>query len=388
MPLFLLEPEAPGPEWAPWSGVRPIAELRAGAWRIRERWERALGVAATAIVGRHVDGFADVDAPAILAPSAGAGGRRGGGFAAAAWFAPSAGRISLAPGVRRLTHAGETVACVIADSAEPRLLADGPAQEVAGVRLAGAYDLLRALELLLGDDCAEASGAPAELPAGTILLGDPDRVVAHGATIEPGVIFDVRNGTVVLEAGAEVRSGTRLEGPCWIGGGARVVGGFVRSSVIGPRCVVRGEISSSSFIGYANKAHDGFVGHSVIGHWANLGAGTTTSNLKNTYGPIRLEPAGARIETGRTFLGSLIGDHAKTAIGTMLATGTVVGAGASVFGTANVPKYVPALAWGCAGERQTEDGFLRTAGRVMPRRDIEFTPARAESLRATYRRLA
>ena len=388
MPLYLLEPEAPGPEWAPWSGVRPIAELRAGAWRIRERWERALGVAAAAIVGGHVDGFADVDAPPILAPSAGAGGRREGGFAAAAWFAPSAGRISLAPGGRRLTHAGETVACVIVDGAEPRLVTEGPAQEVAGVRLDGAYDLLRALELLLGDDCAEASGTAAELPAGTILLGDPDRVVAHGATIEPGVIFDVRNGAVVLEAGAEVRSGTRLEGPCWIGGGARVVGGFVRSSVIGPRCVVRGEISSSSFIGYANKAHDGFVGHSVIGHWANLGAGTTTSNLKNTYGPIRLEPAGARIETGRTFLGSLIGDHAKTAIGTMLATGTVIGAGANVFGTATVPKYVPGLAWGCAGERLTEDGFLRTAGRVMPRRDIEFTPARAESLRATYRRLA
>jgi hypothetical protein len=142
------------------------------------------------------------------------------------------------------------------------------------------------------------------------------------------------------------------------------------------------------FTGYANKAHDGFVGHSVLGHWVNLGAGTTTSNLKNTYGEIRLAPHGTTINTGRTNLGSLIGDHAKTAIGTMLPTGTVIGAGASVFGGHQVPKYVPPLAWGALGnEMLDEEGFLRIAGRVMPRRHVDFTDARRESLRRTYRRL-
>lgn len=366
----------------PWTGVRPVAELRAGAWRIRERWERALGVAASGIVGTHVDQFADVDSPAVLRAAP------GGGFLAASWFAPAAGRIVVGPGVRRLVHEGETVARVVPPGAPTRLDDEGPAQEVAGVRLAGAYDLLRALDLLLGADCAEAVGGGAStLPAGTIILGSADRIVSHEAVIEPGVVFDVRNGAVVLEAGAEIRSGTRLEGPCWVGAGARVVGGFVRGSVIGPRCIVRGEVSSSVFIGYANKAHDGFVGHSIVGHWVNLGAGTTTSNLKNTYGPIRLEVNGARIETGRTFLGSLIGDHAKTAIGTMLPTGTVVGTGANVFGGAPIPKHVPALAWGVAGERASEDGFLRIAGRVLPRREVEVTPERLASLSATYRRL-
>jgi UDP-N-acetylglucosamine diphosphorylase/glucosamine-1-phosphate N-acetyltransferase len=379
--LLLLEPDDPGAAWVPWTGVRPVAELRAGAWRIRERWERALGVAASGIVGTHVDQFADVDSPAVLrtAPS--------GGFVAASWFAPAAGRIAVGPGVRRLVHEGETVARVVPPGGPARLDEEGPAQEVAGVRLAGAYDLLRALDLLLGADCAEAVGGVSALPAGTIVLGTAGRIVSHGAVIEPGVVFDVRNGAVVLEAGAEIRSGTRLEGPCWVGAGARVVGGFVRGSVIGPRCVVRGEVSSSVFIGYANKAHDGFVGHSIVGHWANLGAGTTTSNLKNTYGPIRLEVNGARIETGRTFLGSLIGDHAKTAIGTMLPTGTIVGAGANVFGGTPIPKHVPALSWGAGGERVSEDGFLRIAGRVLPRREIEVTPERLASLSATYRRL-
>jgi len=206
--------------------------------------------------------------------------------------------------------------------------------------------------------------------------------------VEPGVIFDVRHGAVVLDEGSEVRAGTRLEGPLYLGPRSIALGGDLRGSVFGPQCRLRGEIAASVFLGYGNKAHEGFVGHSVIGHWANLGAGTTTSNLKNTYGPVHLQLAEQRIDTGRQFVGSLVGDHAKTAIGTMLGTGTVVGTGANVFGP-TVPRHVPAFAWGVTGiERVTEEGFLTVAGRVLPRRQVELTPARAESLRATWRRLA
>jgi UDP-N-acetylglucosamine diphosphorylase/glucosamine-1-phosphate N-acetyltransferase len=200
------------------------------------------------------------------------------------------------------------------------------------------------------------------------------------------VVFDVRGGAVVIEEGAEVRSGTRLEGPTYVGSGTRVLGGLVRASVFGPECRVRGEIASTVFLGYGNKAHDGFVGHSVVGHWVNLGAGTTTSNLKNTYGPVRLEVHGTRIETGRANLGTLFGDHAKTAIGTMLDTGTVVGAGANVFGAPAPPKHVPAFAWGGGGERVTEEGFLMVARRVLARREVSWSDERQESLRRTYAR--
>ena len=201
------------------------------------------------------------------------------------------------------------------------------------------------------------------------------------------MVFDVRQGVVVIEEGAEVRSGTRLEGPVYVGAGTRVLGGFIRASVFGPECRVRGEIASTVFLGYGNKAHDGFVGHSVIGHWVNLGAGTTTSNLKNTYGPIRLEVAGARIETGRSNLGTLFGDHAKTAIGTMLATGTVIGAGANVFGAPTPPQVRAALRLGLRRqERVTEDGFLTVARRVLARRDVAWSDARQDSLRRTYAR--
>jgi UDP-N-acetylglucosamine diphosphorylase/glucosamine-1-phosphate N-acetyltransferase len=254
--------------------------------------------------------------------------------------------------------------------------------------LRGTYDLLTALEQLLPADCADFLVAPHPgVPEGSLVLGDPAHLICLGAAVEPGVVFDLRQGAVVLDQGSEVRSGTRLEGPIYVGPGTKVLGGFLRASVFGPECRVRGEISVSVFLGFANKSHDGFVGHSVIGQWVNLGAGTTTSNLKNTYGPVRLEIDGHRIETGRLNLGSLIGDHAKTAIGTMLATGTVISAGANVFGPATPPKFVPPFAWGCTGsERMSEDGFLRVAERVMGRRNVVFSVDRRESLRRAYQR--
>jgi len=199
------------------------------------------------------------------------------------------------------------------------------------------------------------------------------------------VVFDVRPGPVVLEKGAEVRSGTRIEGPTFVGADTRILGGYVRSSVFGPKCRVRGEVAGSVFLGYANKAHDGFVGHSVLGHWVNLGAGTTTSNLKNTYGLVRLNVEGEQIETGRLNVGTFFGDHAKTAIGTMLTSGTVVSVGANVFG-GPAPKYVLPFAWGVGGEMMTEEGFLRVAERVLSRREVAWTDARRDSLRRTYAR--
>jgi UDP-N-acetylglucosamine diphosphorylase/glucosamine-1-phosphate N-acetyltransferase len=297
--------------------------------------------------------------------------------------------MSLGPEVRRLVSDGVTVAWIIPDGEPWHADLLGASQEIEGILLRGAFDLVTALEQLLEHDCADfLTGATDLLPGHTTVLGDVGRVRASGADIEPGVVFDVRHGVIVIDQGAEVRSGTRLEGPCYVGAGARVLGGFIRTSILGPRSVVRGEVSSTIFHGYANKGHDGFVGHSVIGRWVNLGAGTTTSNLKNTYGTVRLSIAGTVVDTGRQFLGSLIGDHAKTAIGTMLPTGTVIGAGANVFGE-GLTKYVPPFSWGASGvEQLTEEGFLRIAERVMPRRDVAVTAERRASLIAIFRRLS
>jgi UDP-N-acetylglucosamine diphosphorylase/glucosamine-1-phosphate N-acetyltransferase len=248
--------------------------------------------------------------------------------------------------------------------------------EVQGVVLHGIWDLLPALERLLQEDLLGLLSQSDGIPRGAIVIGDPSWVAVHEAALEPGVVFDTTHGPVVLESGVEVRTGTRLEGPLWVGANARLLGGSLRLSSIGPRCNVRGEVSTCVFLGYANKAHDGFVGHSVIGRWVNLGAGTITSNLKNTYGQVKLDAAGTSLDTGLQFLGSLIGDHAKTAIGTLLGTGTIVGAGANVFDVVRPPKYVPAFAWGGAGPgRMTREGFLKIVARVLPRRDVPVDSA-------------
>lgn len=383
--LYLLEPDSPGAAWAPFAGIRPIAELRAGIWRIRERWEAAAGTDAAAILGNHAAGFTEGDEPPIRQPAS----IEGPAMIGASWFAPTGAPIMPTEGVRRLVHRDETVGWVVPSGDHWSGPHDkGPGLEVDGLSLHGTYDLLTALEQLLTADCGDFLAAPSEgVPKGSVVLGDSTQLISLGASVEPGVVFDLRHGAVVIDQGSEIRSGTRLEGPLYVGPSTRVLGGFLRASVFGPECRIHGEISASVFLGFANKSHDGFVGHSIVGQWVNIGAGTTTSNLKNTYGPVRLEVNGLRIETGRLNLGSLIGDHAKTAIGTLLATGTVISAGANVFGPATPPKYVPPFAWGCAGgERMTEDGFLRIAERVMGRRNVTFSPERRESLRLAYQR--
>ncbi len=382
IPLYLLEPENPGAAWAPFTGVRPIAELRAGLWRIRERWSRSLGLRAEGIFGAHIDGFQEFDEP----PSSTLPALTGPAVVAASWFAPAPRAIPLAAETRRLVHNDATVAWIVpaGERFEPGN-SRGRAVPLDGVPLAGTHSLLDALERLLVEDCAAFRGR-GSAPPDAVILGNPAEVVSLGAAVEPGVVFDVRPGPVVLDAGAEVRSGTRLEGPLFVGARTRVLGGYLRGSVFGPECRVRGEIASSVFLGYANKAHDGFVGHSLLGHWVNLGAGTTTSNLKNTYGLVRLTVAGERIETGRLNVGTFFGDHAKTAIGTMLGTGTVVSVGANVFG-GSAPKYVLPFAWGVGGETMTEEGLLRVAERVLARREVPWTEARRESLRRTYARM-
>jgi len=384
--LVCLEPDDPGAAWQPFTGARPLAELRAGAWRIRERWAGVLGLEDVAIMGEHVADFVDVDSAPVIP----FGDVPGPAVVARADFAPGQAAVELDRTTHRLTHGGETVAWVIAAGdtwTGPRDA--GAAVEMEGLALRGAWDLITALEHLLAADCAGAlAGGVEPVPAGSVVLGDPGDVACFGAEVEPGVVFDVRHGVVVLEEGVVVRSGTRLEGPLFIGPGTQVMGGAIRYSAIGPMCRVHGELAVTVFNGYANKSHDGFVGHSVIGHWANLGAGTITSNLKNTYGEVRLDLPGEKVSTGRMNLGTLFGDHVKTSIGTLLSTGTVLGAGANVIG-APVPRWVAPFAWGIGGEDiQNVEGFVKVAKRVMPRRHVEVGAAEEASLRGIHFRLA
>jgi len=385
--LHLLDPPAT-PAWAPFAGVRPVAEMRAGSLLVRERWELVTALPTASILSDTLPGFVDTgNTPVVPAATP----VLGPALVVRSDFAPDLdARLGSDPVGRLVDGTGTPIGWWV-----PRGSAwvrgddppSDPTATVPGVHLTGTASLLDMLEQRLGADCLLLLD-PSPIPAGTIVLGDPTLLSAPDAVIEPGVVLDLRGGPIVLEDGVVVRSGTRLEGPLHVHVDTLLLGGNIRHSVIGPACRVHGEVAASILTGFANKAHDGFLGHSVLGQWVNLGAGTITSNLKNTYGEISLALPGGLRPTGRMLLGSLIGDHAKTAIGTLLATGTVIGAGASVHGPPPVPRQVPAFSWGTAGtERVTLEGFLRVASRVMPRRGVEMTPDREEALRRLHARL-
>ena len=232
-----------------------------------------------------------------------------------------------------------------------------------------------------------------DTPAGVTILGDPSHVVIdRNATVRPGVVLDAELGPVVISAHAEVRPGAVLVGPLAIGPGSTVrENAVVRGgSAIGPNCKIGGELGGVVFQGFANKAHDGYLGDAWVGEWVNLGAGTTASNLLNTYGEVvcQQHPGGSRERSGEMYLGPILGDHAKTAIGTRLMTGCIVHTGAMIARTAPVSGSVPAFGWltdadtpGGEPKRYRVDKFLGVARTVMGRRDEEPTEAYTDRLR-------
>ncbi|MCS6867026.1 MAG: hypothetical protein RMJ56_06920, partial [Gemmataceae bacterium] len=199
---------------------------------------------------------------------------------------------------------------------------------------------------------------------------------------------DTTTGPVVIGDNAVVTAFSRLEGPCFIGSGSHLLSAKVRGGTsIGPHCRIGGEVEASIVLGYTNKYHDGFLGHSYVGEWVNLAAGTSTGDLRCDYGPIRVGMEGDEINTGRTKLGSLIGDHVKTGLGVLLNCGTTIGIFAQVLPSGQfAPRSIPSFhRVGPEGIRELDgDRLLATAEVVMRRRGRELTPPQA----AVYRFLA
>jgi UDP-N-acetylglucosamine diphosphorylase/glucosamine-1-phosphate N-acetyltransferase len=266
---------------------------------------------------------------------------------------------------------------------------DATSSEVSGWWLNEVWDLIRHLPEMIASDITqrvERLDSVSAAETGSAIIGAHPARVERGASIEPYVVFDASAGPILVRRGATVAPFTRLVGPCYVGEESIVAGGRIGATAIGEQCRVHGEVTNTVFLGHANKSHDGFVGHSYLGRWSNLGASTVTSNLKNTYGPVAIwTPNGVR-STGMQFLGTLLGDHAKTAIGTRLTTGSVIGAGANVFAMSMTPKVVAPFSWGGASDTSVYeiDRFLNVAERVMIRRHVVLTERARRWLAAAY----
>jgi UDP-N-acetylglucosamine diphosphorylase/glucosamine-1-phosphate N-acetyltransferase len=176
--------------------------------------------------------------------------------------------------------------------------------------------------------------------------------IEKGAKVEYSTI-NASTGPVYIGKGAEVMENCMIRGPFAMGKnaclkmGTRVYG----ATSLGPCCTVGGEIKNTVLFGYSNKAHDGYLGDSVIGEWCNMGAGTTNSNLKNNAGPVRVWTPKGQMNAGIK-CGVMMGDYSRTAINTAINTGTVIGVCCNVFGSGLTPTYIPSFSWGNEGVKR------------------------------------
>ena len=212
--------------------------------------------------------------------------------------------------------------------------------------------------------------------------------IGRNAVLKPGVLIDAEEGPVIIDDGAKVLGNAVIMGPAYIGkesvikAGAKIYGG----TTIGPLCKVGGEVEGTIFHGYSNKQHDGFIGHSYICEWVNLGADTNNSDLKNNYSNVKVHVNGQMMDSGNMFVGLFMGDHSKSGINTMFNTGTVVGISSNVFGPGFPPKFIPSFSWGGSDKlvEYNVEKAVETAKIVMKRRKVEMTSKYEEQFKKLF----
>jgi UDP-N-acetylglucosamine diphosphorylase/glucosamine-1-phosphate N-acetyltransferase len=411
MPALILFEDERAADFEPVALTRSVARLRLGVWTHRERWQRL---------------FTARGAPGVICREHLERSERAAGvwtwvneapeddvlFVAAAIGRPALEleaalreletgealvRGERCVGVRAAGPAAAKVAALLREAAGP-----GPFRatspdwaallEGAGLQVREApgtdlpetlIDLMAANADAIDDDFAavaaeSGSPDPSEYPGVHFIA--PERIrLGPGVRVDPGCVLDARDGPIAVARSTRILANCALLGPvavapeCLAKAGTRLQDGVS----LGPVCRVGGEISASIVQGWSNKQHDGFLGHSYVGCWVNLGAATDTSDLKNDYGFVSVTLAGESRDTGSRHVGSLIGDHTKTAIHTRLNTGSILGVCANVFCDGFPDRETPSFAWGGGRVRQEYrlGKAVRVAVEVTSRRGVVFGPA-------------
>jgi UDP-N-acetylglucosamine diphosphorylase/glucosamine-1-phosphate N-acetyltransferase len=218
-----------------------------------------------------------------------------------------------------------------------------------------------------------------------------DIYVGSGAKLDPGIVLDASQGPIFIGQNAHIMSGALIKGPVaicensTIRMGAKIYGG----TTAGPHCKIGGEVSTVIFHSHSNKAHDGYIGNSLIGEWVNIGADTNNSNLKNNYSSVKVYDweSGDLKDSGLQFCGLFMADHSKTAINAMLNSGTVCGVSSSILTNNFAPKYIPSYAWVTDTSIDVFDfeKAIETAEIVMARRGVTMAEAYKNMLRYLYK---
>ncbi len=368
----------------PFTYTRPQAEIRIGILSVREKWEKYLHVQTSTFT----ENYLSEKFPLKIAEK---------NVLIASSVCPTATLIEAIVSLKcgqTLVKNGVVLAHALTSIPENLLSYCGEKIEFSGECLIIMYIwqifYYNETELRADFDLLTKGRTSQSLGQTNCLIGDEkDIFIEEGAVIEASV-FNVKNSKIYIGKNAEIMEGCLVRGSfalceeSQLKLGAKVYG----ATTIGPHCKVGGEVNNVVFFGYSNKAHDGFMGNSVIGEWCNIGADSNTSNLKNDYGEVKLwNYAGQKFQkTGLQFCGLIMGDHVKCGINTMFNTGSVIGVASNLFGAGYMPNFVASFLWGGPGGFQDArlEKILTIAEKAYKRRNVEFNDRERNILIQVY----
>lgn len=373
----------------PLSYTRPVAELRTGIYTIKERWEKLLKGTASYITSDYLTAKypMELDDDNIVINGA---------------VLPNDRLVRLIDQLEpneALMEGGDLLAARLDRTQFDHLFLNESIDEIIGIELSDTpfihlsypWDLFLSLRASIEYDfqLVTKGRTSQPIPSNNQVIAPDNIFLEEGAQVT-GAILNAQSGPVYIGKNAQVMEGAIIRGPVTVGEksvikmGARIYG----PTSIGPDCKIGGEVKEAVIIGHSNKAHDGFLGNSIIGEWCNLGAGTSVSNLKNNYSTVRMWDFSINDfrDSGLQYLGLVMGDHSKAGINSMFNTGTVVGVASNIFGAGYPPKFIPSFSWGGASGFTTHrlDEAITTARRVLARRDVKLTIADEDILREIF----
>jgi UDP-N-acetylglucosamine diphosphorylase/glucosamine-1-phosphate N-acetyltransferase len=371
----------------PLTFMRPVADIRVGILKIREKWELYLNTKTSSLT----EGYLSKKYPFIKSDE---------NILINGSVCPNPEIIKALKNLKHdqtLVH-NDTIIALHVTEEDLNNLSDPASEGIEEIMLQKpplkinhTWDIFTKNDLALREDFALITKGRKSQPVSDTnrIFGSEQIFIEKGARVECAFL-NASNGPIYINSGAEVMEGAMIRGPVAIGEGTQVKMGakIYGPSTFGPHCRIGGEVNNSVFFGFSNKAHDGFIGHSVIAEWCNLGADTNISNLKNTYDEVRLWSYGKMtfINTHLQFCGLIMGDHSKSGIDTMFNTGTVVGVNANIFGSGFPRNFIPSFTWGStAGHTNYKmDKAIEVAEAVYKRRGLVFDEIEKDLLRSVF----